>query len=95
MRMLLVVLLVLIVALQDKAWRSDVGFAAAESLSRQLHDEKTRADELAERNRRLTAEVRVLKRGSEDGFAAVEARARNDLGMIKEGETFYLVPDHP
>ena len=34
-----------------------------------------------------------LKRGKEDGYAAVEARARGDLGMVRKGETFYQVPD--
>ena len=38
-------------------------------------------------NRILAHEVRAQKHG----LAAVEARARSDLGMIKEGETFYLV----
>jgi cell division protein FtsB len=33
--------------------------------------------------------VQALKSGS----AGVEARARSELGMIKEGETFYLVVD--
>ena len=40
-----------------------------------------------DRNRQLAAEVRDLKQG----FAALEERARNDLGMIGGNETFYQV----
>jgi len=93
MRVLLVILLVLVALLQHKVWFSDVGHVAAERLRAQLAEEAERAAAIEERNRRLTAEVMALKRGAEDGYAAVEARARADLGMIGQGETFYLVPD--
>jgi cell division protein FtsB len=93
MRALTVVLLVLVVLLQYKAWFSDVGHRAERVLRAQLSEEDARARRLEDRNRRLTAEVLALKRGAEDGYAAVEARARSDLGMIRQGETFYLVPD--
>jgi cell division protein FtsB len=42
---------------------------------------------LQQRNDALAAEVEDLKSGE----AAVEERARNELGMIKPGETFYRV----
>ena len=45
--------------------------------------------ELEERNRLLEIEVVELKTGLE----AVEERARSELGMIEEGETFYLLLD--
>jgi cell division protein FtsB len=45
---------------------------------------------LSERNRQLHAEVLDLKQG----IAAIEERARHDLGMVKPNETFYqLVED--
>ena len=44
---------------------------------------------MEQRNRLLTAEVLALRSGHD----AVEARARKDLGMVKEGETFFLVPE--
>jgi cell division protein FtsB len=93
MRALLVVLLVVIALLQYKAWFSDVGYFAEERMRAQIAQEQERAQELEDRNRRLTAEVLALKRGKDDGYAAVEARARGDLGMIRKGETFYQVPD--
>ena len=42
---------------------------------------------LAERNRQLAAEVHDLKQG----YAALEERARSDLGMVAGNETFYQV----
>ena len=40
-------------------------------------------------NQQLAAEVKALKTGLDE----VEARAREELGMVKPGETFYLVVD--
>ncbi len=88
MRIVLGILLVLLLALQYKAWFGDTGYREASALENQVERQRSRADMLARRNRLLTAEVLALK----DGDDAVESRARNDLGMIREGETFYLVP---
>jgi cell division protein FtsB len=46
-------------------------------------------EKLKERNRLLEVEVIDLKTGTE----AIEERARFELGMIGEGETFYLMVD--
>ena len=48
-------------------------------------------ERLAERNRTLAAEVRDLK----EGRAAIEARARTDLGMVGGNETFFQVVPPP
>ena len=55
----------------------------------EVEQQRKRTAVLEQRNRILTAEVLALK----EGLDAVEARARSDLGMIKRGETFYLVPE--
>jgi len=91
MRIVLGVMLTLVLLLQYKVWFSDVGYNAAASLRDQVADQGTRAEQLEQRNRLLTAEVMALK----DGLDAVEARARSDLGMVKKGETFYLVSGDP
>lgn len=56
-------------------------------LNRQISEEKDKNSSLKARNDTLDAEVRDLKQG----FAAIEERARSELGMIKQDEVFYQV----
>jgi len=44
---------------------------------------------LIQRNKRIAEEVKSLK----NNLGSIEEKAREDLGMIKQGETFYLVID--
>jgi cell division protein FtsB len=44
---------------------------------------------LSERNQSLAAEVQDLKQGME----AIEERARSEMGMIKNNETYYQIID--
>lgn len=87
MRLFTALLLLAALALQYKYWFSDVGFFRIRMLDAEVAKQSQRLDRLVERNRILTAEVRAQKHGLD----AVEARARSDLGMVKAGETFYLV----
>lgn len=41
------------------------------------------------RNNRLKEEIKDLK----NGIDAIEEKARIDIGMVKEGEEFYLIND--
>ncbi len=82
-------LLILVAALQYKLWFSDVGIFAERQLQRELHDQEARHQELVSRNSQLMAEAVALKQDPR----ALEARARRDLGMIKQGEVFFFVPD--
>ncbi len=81
------VLVLLLLTLQYKAWFSDVGHVAARALEQQIAVQQQRADQLTQRNQALVVEVLALKTNS----AAIEARARMDLGMIKSNEQYYLV----
>jgi cell division protein FtsB len=86
-RIVIVVLGLALLALQYRLWLADDGFRATWSLQRSVESQAAENEALAARNERLSAEVRDLKQGLE----AVEEIARNDLGMIVEGETFYQV----
>ena len=46
-------------------------------------------ENMAIRNNRLKDEIKDLKNGQD----AIEEKARIDIGMIKEGEEFYLIND--
>lgn len=78
-----------IVGLQYHYWLGDAGHLAVVELTEEIDDERRINDRLERRNRLLAAEIAALK----DGLDAVEARARSALGMIAEGETFFLVVD--
>ena len=85
MRPITIILIILLVILQYALWLSPGGIAQIWHLKRDtaaLMDENNR---LAQRNAAVAADVLDLKQGNE----AIEERARNDLGMIKKGETFY------
>lgn len=74
--------------LQYSLWFGSSGHFAQERLRGQLESQQARVQTLTERNERLTAEVLALQADE----ANLEARARLDLGMVKKGEVFYLVP---
>ncbi len=79
-------LLCLLLVLQVRLWISSGGFSAVSRLRNQVELQAHENEQLAERNERLEAEVGDLKSGS----GAVEERARSDLGLIGEDETFYV-----
>jgi len=89
MKTLIIFLILLLIGLQYKLWFGDGSLSEVVQLSRELETQKTRLQELEERNRILEAQVLDLQ----NGLDAFEEKARNDLGMIKQGETFIqLIP---
>lgn len=89
MKILLVVLLTLFLALQYRLWVAEGSWADVTRLDREINQQQLANDRLIERNRRLEVEVAELK----EGLDSVEERAREDLGMIRDGETFFMVVD--
>ncbi len=87
LRVLLSALLLLLIALQARLWLSDGGYREVWRLRAQVRAQVEENRTLAMRNAALDAEVNDLK----SGFAAAEERARTDLGMVGEQETFYQV----
>ena len=91
MKTVAAVLLLLLLGLQYQVWFGNGGYFNAAALKAQLKAEERRAEVQKQRNRLLRGEVMALT----ESDAAVEARARTDLGMIKDGEVFYIVTDRP
>lgn len=87
MRLILVTLLVMLIGLQARLWLTDEGYQEVWRLRDQVSQQAVENGNLRLRNAVLEAEVRDLK----DGLAAAEERARTDLGMIGEQETFFQV----
>ena len=84
-RLLVVLLLAMVGAVQYRLWVSDDGLAAVKRLETKVAWQQAENRRLRSRNDRLEAEVRDLKAGLE----AIEERARRELGMVAEDETFY------
>jgi len=87
---LLVVLAALLAFLQYRLWFGEGGNRSVAALSQQVQAQARENAGLQQRNAALAAEVQDLKSGE----AAVEERARSELGMIKPGETFYRVVEN-
>lgn len=93
LRIVLVLLLALLGWLQYRLWFGSGGQREVAQLQAQVARQRHDNAGLQQRNDALAAEVEDLKSGE----AAVEERARNELGMIRPGETFYRViePEAP
>ena len=85
------ILVVILIALQLKLWVGGGGMAEVESLRVSVKKQTEDNAALQKRNEALGADVEDLKHGEQ----ATEARARQELGLIKPGETFYQVVEKP
>ncbi len=82
-------LLITLLVLQYRLWLSEGSVRHRKHLEAQIAELEQENRELAHRNKLMRAEVDDLKKAKN----SVEEIARRDLGMIREGEVFYLVPD--
>ncbi len=87
MKIIFFILIVLIAQLQYRLWFGDGSISQIDIYQTRLNDLKIQVEEKKHRNDMLYAEVLDLRKGQE----AVEERARDELGMIKSGETFIQV----
>ncbi|MCW8975970.1 MAG: cell division protein FtsB [Sedimenticola sp.] len=85
MRILIILLVVMLGVLQYRLWVGEGSLAELHLLKEEIELQKGELQQMRRRNQSLQAEVDDLKKGLE----AIEERARNDLGMIREGEIFY------
>ena len=87
MKITLGALLILLLLMQYEFWFSDGGMKTVWQLQKNITKQQKINDALDKHNQVLIAEIKDLQSGN----AAIEARARNDLGMVKKGEVFYQV----
>lgn len=87
MKWLWSVMAIMIVCLQVRLWVGEGSFAQVWQLSQQIEAQEADNSKLSARNDRLLAEVRNLRQAE----GALEERARTNMGLIREGETFFLV----
>ena len=89
MRLITIVLAVLLILIQYPLWFGKGGWRRVWDLDRQVSATKKKNEELKTRNAKLESDVRDLKEGTD----AIEERARYEMGMIKQGETFVQILD--
>jgi cell division protein FtsB len=89
MKILFSTLTLIFLTLQYQLWLGEDSVRSLNMLEDELAAQRAENENLEARNRLLEIEVVDLKNGLE----AVEERARSELGMIGEDETFYLIID--
>ena len=91
MRWLFAGLLFILLVLQYRLWFADGSLAERHRLERQIEEQARINEQLQERNTALEREVMDLQSGNK----GLEQRAREQLGLIREGEVFYQFVDAP
>jgi cell division protein FtsB len=84
---LTLIFVILIALLQYPLWLGKGSWLRVWDLNRQIAEQQEKNNGLKARNETLNAEVLDLK----SGRAAIEERARSELGMVKQDEVFYQV----
>ncbi len=89
MKILITILVILLIGLQYRLWVGEGSLAHRVELQKKIEQQQAENDALSERNRILALEVEALK----SGLDGVEERAREQMGMVKQGETFFMIVD--
>ena len=86
-RFFIAILVVFFLIIQFDIWVKDDGLNRVKELQQMINSQSEENQRLKLRNQQLEREIEELKSGTE----SIEEKARTDLGMIKEGEEFYLI----
>lgn len=87
MRLVTIALIILFLLLQVDIWIKKDGYKRKVELAEMIEIQTEANKEMTIRNNQLQQEIIDLKNGTE----AIEEKARTEMGMIKEGEEFYLI----
>jgi cell division protein FtsB len=90
-RIIFGILVIAFVVLQYKLWFDKGSIPRAHTLEKELLELKAKNEDAKQKNATLEADVKDLEKAGE----AIEERARNELGMIKKGETLIQVKEFP
>lgn len=79
-------LVFILIGLQVRLWVGEGSLAEVDALKGKIALQEQENNKLRQRNLVLLHEVRELRQGTE----GIEEKARSDMGMIKDDETFFL-----
>lgn len=86
MKFIALLLVLFLVMMQVNIWLTKDGYSRVAEIKELIQDQQKENNAMVSRNSQLKEEIKDLK----DGYSAIEEKAREDIGMIKEGEEFYL-----
>lgn len=89
MKLIIAVLVALLAIVQFQLWVGEDSLAGLWRLEQTVAEQKSENESLSQRNAQLAAEVEDLK----SGLVTIEDRARSELGMVHEEETYYQIVD--
>jgi len=89
MKFIALLLVFLLVMMQVNIWLTKDGYSRVAEIKELIQDQQKENNVMVSRNSQLKEEIKDLK----DGYSAIEEKAREDIGMIKEGEEFYLLTE--
>lgn len=87
MKILIAALVIVLSFLQYELWFSDNGVRQYFALKHAVNLQEQENLALLARNQKIADDINHLKTDRED----TEEHARNDLGMVKDDETFYQI----
>lgn len=85
----IIIPLLLLIIVQYRIWFDDTGVLSSKALTNQIEELQLENDFHQSENNKLLAEVTELRQGTD----LLEERAREELGLIRKGETFILFAD--
>jgi cell division protein FtsB len=86
-RFILLILCLMIVGLQSRLWIGESSLAHVDGLGAEVDLQSAENNQKRMRNEVLKAEVKDLR----EGLDAIEEKARSELGLVKDGETFFML----
>ncbi len=89
MRTIGLFLLLILLVLQYKLWFGEGSIPEWTQVDKKLALQKEENEKLTARNRAVEADIAELQSGDQ----ALEEQARYDLGLVKQGETYYQFVD--
>ena len=89
MKFIALLLVLFLVMMQVNIWLTKDGYSRVAEIKELIQDQQKENNAMVSRNSQLREEIKDLK----DGYSAIEEKAREDIGMIKEGEEFYLLTE--
>ena len=86
-KVIFVILLTILIELQYLLWFDEDGYKKNQHIKQQIAAQQKQNQQLELKNLDLSHDIKMVK----NGLDGIESIAREELGMIQQGEKFYLI----